>query len=150
MECSDYINAKSEGIHDNPAFCEAFQRRRCHAVIEPQWHGTGGTSLTRPPGRNYRLFHDRRDEFERADRERAGHRITERLVELPGPFTLPEPARIAQVRSPRQKVEADAEVPPLRLPTNRTKETPTSPPPPSHAVMPAGSFHALRVGNPGG
>jgi hypothetical protein len=48
-----------------------------------------------------------------------GSAAMERLVELLGPFTLPEPAGIAQVPSPRQKVEADAEVPPLRLPTGR-------------------------------
>ena len=33
---------------------------------------------------------------------------------------------------------------------NRTKETPTSPPAPCYAIIPARSFHALRVGNVGG
>src|SRR6266704_3720194 len=32
----------------------------------------------------------------------------------------------------------------------RTKETPTSPPAPSYAIIPARSFHPLRVGNAGG
>ena len=33
---------------------------------------------------------------------------------------------------------------------NRTTETPTSPPAPCYAIIPARSFHALRVGNAGG
>src|SRR6516225_10986960 len=33
---------------------------------------------------------------------------------------------------------------------NRTKETPTSLPAPCYAIIPARSFHALRVGNAGG
>src|ERR1700682_922945 len=41
----------------------------------------------------------------------------------PGPLTLPEPDGVAHVASPRQNVEAEAAVPPLRLPTGRLPVT---------------------------
>ena len=45
------------------------------------------------------------------------------LTAVLGPVTFPDPAGDAQVPSPRQKVEADAEIPPLRLPTGRLPVT---------------------------
>jgi len=55
-------------------------------------------------------------------------------VRVPPAVTLPEPAGVAHVPSPRQKVELEAEVPELRLPTGRL---PVTPPPPEVARLTA-------------
>src|SRR5215469_4518877 len=46
------------------------------------------------------------------------------LVRVPPAVTFPEPAGVAQVPSPRQKVDDDAEVPLFRLVTGRLPVTP--------------------------
>ena len=58
---------------------------------------------------------------------------------LPVVVTVPEPAGVAQVPSPRQKVVDDAEVPLFRLPTGRL---PVTPPLPLAARLAAGTTAA--------